>query len=294
MSFLAFLAAIRAWFVVPVRDLEQATEIMSRGNLSHRIAVRGEDELARLGDAINRMAASLALIQSQLITSERFALLGELAAYVAHNIRNPLASIRATAQAEAIELPGDDPRRSALEDIVHAVDRLGAWVNDLLRSVSPVALERRPGSVSELVSRCVALARPRLDDAGIDIELAAPPTPAVAFDEAKLEQVVSAILANATDASRPGSAIGVDVHHDAGTVALCIADRGDGVPPSRRGRLFTPFSTSKASGTGLGLWLSQKIVVAHGGTITLREREGGGTTVEIRLPVAEDAQCRAS
>src|SRR6185369_10719321 len=104
-SFLAFLAAIRAWFVGPVRALERATEIMSEGDLSHRIAVRGDDELARLGRSINRMAASLAQIQTQLITSERFALLGELAAYVAHNIRNPLASIRATSQAELIDLP---------------------------------------------------------------------------------------------------------------------------------------------------------------------------------------------
>jgi signal transduction histidine kinase len=293
-SFLAFLAAIRAWFVVPVRVLERATEVMSGGDLSHRIAVRGDDELARLGRSINRMAASLARIQTQLITSERFALLGELAAYVAHNIRNPLASIRATAQAEAIDLPPTDARRAALQDIVNAVDRLGAWVTDLLRSVSPVALERRPGSVSELDSRCVELARPRLHAAGVEIHLATAPTPAVSFDEAKLEQVVTAVLANATDASPRGGRVGVRVDHDAEAVALRVADEGEGVPTSRRGRLFTPFSTSKAAGTGLGLWLSQKIVVAHGGTITLRDREGGGTTVEIRLPITEDAECRAS
>ena len=293
-SFLAFLAAIRSWFVEPLRALERATEIMSRGDLSHRITLQRDDELTRLADSVNRMAGSLARIQAQLITSERFALLGELAAYVAHNIRNPLASIRATAQAEAIDLPTSDPRRAALEDIVSAVDRLGAWVTDLLRSVSPVALERRPGSVSELVNRCVELVRPRLHAAGIALQITVPPTPAVSFDQAKLEQVVSAVLANATEASPPGGTVGVRVDHDADTVALRIVDQGNGVPSARRGRLFTPFSTSKASGTGLGLWLSQKIVVAHGGTITLRDREGGGTTVEIRLPVAEDVRCQAS
>jgi signal transduction histidine kinase len=293
-SFLGFLAAIRAWFVEPVRTLERATEIMSTGDLTHRISLAGEDELARLAGSINRMASSLAHIQTQLVTSERFALLGELAAYVAHNIRNPLASIRATAQGEAIELPADDPRRAALEDIVKAVDRLGAWVTDLLRSVSPVALERRPGSVSELVERCVELARPRLRAAGIELDVAVPPTPAVSFDQAKMEQVVSAVLANATDASPHGGRIGVRVEHDERTVALHVVDEGSGVPQSRRGRLFTPFSTSKAAGTGLGLWVSQKIVVAHGGTITLRDGRGGGTTVEIRLPVAQDGRWRAS
>ncbi len=292
--FLGFLAAIRAWFVEPVRALERATDVMSTGDLAHRITLTGDDELARLAGSINRMAASLAHIQTQLVTSERFALLGELAAYVAHNIRNPLASIRATAQAEAIELDAGDPRRAAFEDIVNAVDRLGGWVTDLLRSVSPVALERRPGSVSELVARCVELARPRLRAAGIEVEVLVPPTPAVSFDQAKLEQVVSAVLANATDASPPGGRIDVCVEHDTGTVALRIADEGAGVPPNNRGRLFTPFSTSKKTGTGLGLWLSQKIVVAHGGTLALRDGHGGGTTVEIRLPVAGDLRWPAS
>ena len=287
-GFLGFLAAIRAWFVEPVRALERATDIMRTGDLGHRITLQGDDELARLADSINRMAASLAHIQTQLVTSERFALLGELAAYVAHNIRNPLASIRATAQGEAIELPAGDARRAAFEDIVQAVDRLGAWVTDLLRSVSPVALERRPGSVSELVARCVELARPRLRAAGIEVDVVAPPTPAVSFDQAKLEQVVSAVLANATDASPRGGRIDVSVEHETGTVALRIVDEGAGVPPSQRGRLFTPFSTSKATGTGLGLWVSQKIVVAHGGTLALRNGHGGGTTVEIRLPVAQE------
>jgi two-component system, NtrC family, sensor kinase len=293
-SFGGFLAAIRSWFVEPVRTLEHATEIISTGDLAHRIPLEGDDELGRLAASINRMAVSLAHIQTQLVTSERFALLGELAAYVAHNIRNPLASIRATAQAEALELPADDPTRTALADIVRAVDRLSAWVTDLLRSVSPVALERRPGSVSELVARCVELARPRIHAAGIDVEIAAPPTPVVSFDEAKLEQVVSAVLANATDASPPGGRIGVRVEHDGSTIALRIADEGAGVPPNRRGTLFTPFRTSKAAGTGLGLWLSQKIVVAHGGTITLRDGQGCGTTVEIRLPVAAEGRWPAS
>jgi signal transduction histidine kinase len=287
-SFLAFLWAIRAWLVEPIRMIQRATEVMSTGDLAHRIPVAGNDELGRLAGSINRMAASLAHIQTQLVTSERFALLGELAAYVAHNIRNPLASIRATAQAEMIHLPATDPRRMAFDDIVTASDRLGAWVTDLLRSVSPIALERRPGSVGELVTRCAELARPRLDAAGVELVLAVAETPAVSFDQAKLEQVVSAVLANASDAAPRGSRIVVDVEHEGQTVALRIADQGPGIPAARRSRLFTPFATSKPSGTGLGLWLSQKIVVAHGGTIALLDGERGGTTVEMRLPTVRE------
>jgi signal transduction histidine kinase len=293
-SFIGFLAAIRAWLVEPVRALERATEIMSTGDLTPRITLPNQGELGRLASSINQMAGSLAHIQNRLVTSERFALLGELAAYVAHNIRNPLASIRATAQGEAIELAAADPRREALDDIVNAVDRLDAWVGDLLRSVSPVALERRAGSLNTLVERCIELALPRLRAGGVELDLAAEATPELTFDGAKLEQVVSAVLANATDASPPGSRVEVRVEQEGAAVRLRIADQGSGVSRNGHGSVFTPFATSKASGTGIGLWLSQKIVAAHGGTIELRAANGGGTTVEIRLPITEDPSCQPS
>ncbi len=296
-SFVGFLAAIRAWLVEPVRALQRATEIMSTGDLTPRLTLSGHGELARLAASINHMATSLAGIQTRLVTSERFALLGELAASVAHNIRNPLASIRASAQGEAIELSADDPRRGALDDIINAVDRLDGWVTDLLRSVGPVALERRPESLNALVERCVELARPRLRAGDVGLDLAAADTPEVSIDGAKLEQVVSAVLANATDAAPRGSRIDVRVERAGDVVAVRVADEGRGVARNGHGRgtVFMPFTTSKPSGTGIGLWLSQKIVVAHGGTIELRDGERGGTMVEIRLPIiAEQASWQAS
>jgi len=284
-GFLAFLAAIRMWLVEPVRVLERGMQVMSTGDLSHRIALAGTDELASLAGGINRMAASLAGIQEQLIASERFALLGELAAYVAHNIRNPLASIRATAQGELVDLDGDDPRRGAFADIVRACDRLAAWVTDLLRSASPVVLERRAGRVDEVVARCAELARPRLAEARVEVALSLEPTGPVPFDEAKLEQVVSAVLENAIDASPPRGRVEMSVGPEPGAVVVRVMDEGPGVPRARRARLFTPFSTTKPTGTGIGLWLSQKIVAAHGGSISLLETgPSQRTTVEIRLP----------
>jgi signal transduction histidine kinase len=86
----------------------------------------------------------------------------------------------------------------------------------------------------------------------------------------------------------------VRVGADADVLTLRIDDQGNGVPVNGRANLFTPFSTTKTSGTGLGLWLSQRIVVAHGGTIVLRDGTRGGTTVEIRLPLEESSPCRAS
>lgn len=285
-GFLGFLAAIRAWLVEPVRVLERGMKVMSTGDLAHRIALPGTDELARLAGGINEMAASLAQIQEKLLASERFALLGELGAYVAHNIRNPLASIRASAQGELVELDVDDPRRDVFEDIVRACDRLAAWVDDLLRSASPVVLERRAGRVDEVVARCAELARPQLAQAGVEVALSLEPTDAVPFDEAKLEQVVSAVLANAIEASPPHGRVAMSVVPEPEAIVVRVQDEGAGIPSARRARLFTPFSSTKPSGTGIGLWLSQKIVDAHGGSISLSDAGPvRGTTVEIRLPI---------
>jgi signal transduction histidine kinase len=284
-GFLGFLAAMRTWLVEPVRALERGMKVMSTGDLGHRIASPGSGELGRLASGINQMAASLAGIQEQMLARERFALLGELGAYVAHNIRNPLASIRATAQGELVDLPSDDPRHDAFADIVRACDRLAAWVTDLLRSASPVVLERREGRVDEVVARCAALAKPRLVQAGVEMALSLEQTDPVTFDEAKLEQVVSAVLANAIDASPPHGRVAMSVAPEPGAVVVRVADEGAGIPVARRARLFTPFSSTKPSGTGIGLWLSQKIVTAHGGSISLVEASAPqGTTVEIRLP----------
>jgi two-component system sensor histidine kinase HydH len=261
-------------------------KVMSTGDLAHRIALPGTDELARLAGGINEMAASLAQIQEKLLASERFALLGELGAYVAHNIRNPLASIRASAQGELVELDADDPRRDVFEDIVRACDRLAAWVDDLLRSASPVVLERRAGRVDEVVARCAELARPQLAQAGVEVALSLEPTDAVPFDEAKLEQVVSAVLANAIEASPPHGRVAMSVVPEPEAIVVRVQDEGAGIPSARRARLFTPFSSTKPSGTGIGLWLSQKIVDAHGGSISLSDAGPvRGTTVEIRLPI---------
>src|SRR5262249_32360894 len=159
---MAYFAAIRVWLVRPLQALGRATGIIATGDLAHRIPVATRDEFGTLAASINTMAASLDEKQRRLIAAERFALIGELAPYVPHNPRNPLASIRTTARAEMLDLPVEDTRRASFRDIVTATDRLESWVGDLLRFSSPVSLERTPESVKALVERCTDLARPQL------------------------------------------------------------------------------------------------------------------------------------
>jgi signal transduction histidine kinase len=289
---MTYFAAIRVWLVRPLQAIGRATGVISTGDLEHRVPVVGRDEFGSLAASINAMAASLAENQRRLLAAERFAMVGEMSAYVAHNIRNPLASIRTTAQAEMLDLPADDPRRASFRDIVTATDRLESWVGDLLRFSSPVALQRTPESLNALVERCTALARPQLASKGLRLELAlAPALAPVPLDRNKMEQVVSTLLVNAMEASPEGATIRIvsSVRQPNHVPLACVRveDSGPGIPRERLAKLFTLFATSKKSGTGLGLALAQKIVTAHDGTITVSSREGEGTVVEVSLPLVE-------
>ena len=205
---MAYFTAIRVWLVRPIQALGRATRVISTGDLGHRIPVLGRDEFGTLAASINTMAASLAENQRRLVAAEHFAMVGEMSAYVAHNIRNPLASIRVTAQTELLDLAADDPGRASFQDIVTSADRLESWLGDLLRFSSPVTLERTLEDVNALVERCAELARPLLARQGLVLTLALDPGLGyVALDRNKIEQVVSAVLSNAIDASPAGSTI---------------------------------------------------------------------------------------
>src|SRR5262249_34663785 len=183
--------------VRPLQALGRATGVIATGDLGHRIPVTSRDEFGALAESINTMAASLAENQRRLLAAERFAMIGEMSAYVAHNIRNPLASIRTPARADLLGPAGDEGLRASFRDIVTATDRLESWVSDLLRFASPVALDRSVESLNALVERCTDLARPQLAHKGIGVELAlAPDLAPVALDRNKIEQVFSVVLGN--------------------------------------------------------------------------------------------------
>jgi signal transduction histidine kinase len=289
-AMMAYFMAIRAWLVRPIQVLSHATGIISTGNLDHRIPVTGRDELGNLAASINTMAASLTEIQDRLVMAERFALVGEMSAYVAHNIRNPVASIRATAQDELDRTPPDDLRYESLVNVVKAADRITSWVGDLLRFSSPVSLHKSVASLNSLVTQCVDLSQSQLTGKDVHVKLALDPAlPTVSLDRNKMEQVVSAVLNNALEASPSGGTIDVASALEEGPnsgarAAIRVEDRGAGIPKERLKTVFTPFSTTKKSGTGLGLSLAHKIVTAHNGSITVASRDGGGTVVEIQLP----------
>jgi signal transduction histidine kinase len=241
------------------------------------------------------MTASLKESLQRLAAHERSAALGELAAYAAHNIRNPLAGIRAAAQV----LIGDNKTinkelSESLTEIIETIDRLDLWLKRLLEYARPLEPHIEHVDINRLVTESVNTAsrtysekHPRL------IWELSKNLPDLPVDSILMEQAFTAIAANAFEAINTNGLVSIktelierDGHSE--HMEIIISDDGRGVSKEIQPKLFRAFMTSRDGGTGLGLAQAKKIVDLHGGEIGLESSPGRGTSVAIRLPVRND------
>jgi len=223
---------------------------------------------------------------------DRLAALGQMAAGLAHEIRNPLASIqvllellkRSLGRPEDVEL---------VDEILVELDALTRIVNGSLEFVRPHAAMRAPVALEPLVHEAVRRARARVPFAG-KVELAIEPGLQPSLDALQLESMLVNLIANAFEAMQEaprggGHSLEVAIDSADGELRLRVADSGPGIPPENRERIFYPFFTTRVQGTGVGLAEVHKAVVSHGGSVEVRERAGGGAQFVIRLPLEERA-----
>ena len=237
-------------------------------------------------------------MQAELAASQRMALVGEMAAAVAHGIGNPLSSIRAAAQVALLDAEGADgsgqnsKMRENLQSIMQQVDRVQKRMQGLLNFAKP--LEPRPSrvEVNSVVRDVMETMGARFSDAKVtlDLDLDAA-SPCVSSDVNQLEQALMVLITNALEATPKGGSVTIRTkssdHNGAGAVVqLSIEDTGEGIPAENRERVFEPFFTTKPHGTGIGLPLAKKFVERNGGTIAIANGVNAGTKVEITLPRA--------
>jgi two-component system, NtrC family, sensor histidine kinase HydH len=222
---------------------------------------------------LRREAAARALEHQQ-----RLASLGELSAVLAHEIRNPLASLKGNAQLLAASLPAGERPRQKAERVVEEAIRLETLTNDLLEFV-------RKGTIARAAVDPAALVRERaaqLPDAAGAVEVVADGAPATwPLDAARIGQVLTNLIDNAIAAGPP---VRVAITTARDRLIIEIRDHGPGVAPGDAERIFEPFFTSKSQGTGLGLTVARRIVEQHGGTIAVGAAPGGGACFRIELP----------
>jgi PAS domain S-box-containing protein len=223
-------------------------------------------------------------MQARLVERERLAAVGEMAAHVAHEVRNPLAGIRAACEVLfTADRPAESTGRVGRE-VIHQIDRLNQTVSELLQFAAPGAIEAVSTDLNGLIERVLAIFQKDPAARGVGIERRfGSDLPAVEVDPGQFEQVIYNLLLNAAQAVGTEGTITVGTEAVDDRVELRVVDSGPGLSDEVLARLFQPFFTTRTDGTGLGLAVARKIVAAHGGTIRAANAPGGGAVFRIRL-----------
>jgi len=274
---------VRKNVVHPLTELVEGARLISKGNLSHKVPLIGVSNLVQLSQAINGMASELASSRDRLIETKKQAALGELVPLVAHNIRNPLAGIRAASQVARDE-DISDATRDTLTDIILAVDRLERWVTSLLRYLHPIKPHLSETTLLTVTDNALSLIELQLADKHISLQRQGWELTGLSLrlDIHLFEQAIFNLVQNALEASSAGNVVQLIYRQYENKVSLTIHDQG-------RGMTFDPVAEQVTDGDvkhlscGLGIPFSLKIIKQHGGSLEYDKSDTGGTSVTITL-----------
>ncbi len=233
-----------------------------------------------------RDLTAVKMLEKELQRSERLAALGKMAAGVAHELRNPLSSIKGLAVLLKSQLSASGGGVETADVLVKEVERLNRSIGELLEYARPAQLNREFTAIDEIIKKTVSLVKVDAESYQISLVLRlATELPMVHVDRDKLNQVVLNLFLNAIQAMPNGGILTVRTELDGGNIVVSVRDSGEGIAPENLHRVFDPYFTTKSNGTGLGLALSAKIVEEHGGVMKIFSTLGEYTEIRIILPV---------
>jgi two-component system NtrC family sensor kinase len=296
---------ISRWFSAPLRSLVAASQRLAHGDLGAKVPTPAVTEFAELAQGFNAMADALRardeklreFTRRKIMESERLAVIGQLAAGVAHELNNPLQGIVAYSHLlrERKGHNGGNGSDAWVEKIVTQADRCTAIVRGLLDFARPRTPVKKPTAVKALVEGCVSLVEDQALFHNIEVvRHFGADVPDVVVDPSLMQQVFMNLIINAAEAMPEGGRLAVTTRVDPtdGMVEVEIADTGRGIAQADLDRIFDPFFTTKAvgHGTGLGLAISFGIVKEHHGTISVESEVGKGTTFNVSLPLRDQPE----
>ena len=283
---LALAALLTSRLTRSLRELSTAAEAVSGGELDRRVEVHGKDEVGRVAEAFNTMTESLDRMMRELANRESLAAVGQFAAALAHEVRNPLTAIRVDLQIAEDELPEGSPGREAQERALREVMRLNETVSDTLRLARPGPFGSSPIDLSQPVRAAIAASGPAFKEYGghLDVDLGQTPVH-ISGDSGALEQLFLNLLQNAAQALERGGLASLRISPEDDGIAILLQDDGAGMTAEVLDQVFEPLFSTRPEGTGLGLTIARRIVDAHGGDITFESTPGSGTLVRVWLPL---------
>ena len=279
----------------PLEELMETIERVRHGDLSTRVEfAKRDDDIGRLGRQFNEMVGQLnesrrkleEFHQREMARAEHLATLGELAAGLAHEIRNPLAGIAGVVEVMSKDLPANSPSRAVTGDVQKEIRHIQDILNDLLFYARPRPPAFHPSDLNATIEQAVMLARQQVRNKPVQLLFTPNPAlPLVDHDPALIQQVVLNLLLNGIQAISGAGKVEVSATLEQHQAIVEVADTGRGIPSDALHKIFKPFFTTRSEGTGLGLSLANGIVQSHGGKIEVSSEPGKGSRFLIELPL---------
>jgi two-component system, NtrC family, sensor histidine kinase HydH len=279
----------------PATDTQKILEMVlylavgiTTGSLVSRVK-KTQDQLRQTARDLQGSLEQLRSTEEQLVQTAKLAAVGRLSAGLAHEIRNPLASIKGSAEILADDFPPDNPKHRLLRVLVDESARLNHVLTRFLAFARPRPLERQEFSMEEEIAGVVSLLQAQKEGRSVRFVTtpAVPSAPRVRGDREQLRQVLLNVLLNACQAAGEQGEVRIACDSAGGMLRIRVHDSGPGFTKEALADAFTPFFTTKEQGTGLGLAVSHRIVESHGGTIRASNRLEGGGLIEIMIPLQE-------
>ncbi len=270
----------------PIIDLVGFTEQVAEGNLDDQCEIKTQDEIGDLALAFNQMTRNLQQSRDKLIQAERLATAGKMSASFAHEIRNPLSSMRMLSQLLMQKPEMSAEQRQSLQYILEEIERIDNIVKGLMDFARPTTLNLAEQPLVPALQAVLSLMEANLTHHQIRLVLEfAPDLPDLQFDSDKIKQAFINVVLNAMEAMPQGGTLSVTTFKLEDGISIKVTDTGVGIPEADIEHLFEPFFSRKDKGTGLGLANVKRILEEHGGTVEIENALDEGATVSMWLPI---------
>jgi signal transduction histidine kinase len=278
-----------------LRELKSMMTRIQKDDLSARVTFsKRVDDIGQLGRQFNNMVSQLErnraeiadLHRREMARAEHLATVGELAAGLAHEIRNPLAGIAGVVDVMGRELPANSASREVMGDVQREIKHIQAILNDLLSYSRPRPPEFHPADLNTTVEQAILLARQQFRTKPVQVVFEANrELPMVVHDPGLIQQVTLNLLLNGIQAIPKEGTVTLELSREGEMAGIRIADTGKGISAESLPKIFKPFFTTRSEGTGLGLSLAKSIVESHGGRVEVSSVPGRGTEFRVWLPI---------